>query len=285
MTTARSDTPILGSDNVPRRPARPNVIPYITRRRGEVGDLALMLGVLPRLTGLRYLDEGPGDRDHRGVLWARCSQLLEDGMPVGTPEFGEVHPARQRDAMMRLRCQVCLESASKTSLGYLFLAARPSDHRMEPGWPEGALTAQPPLCLEHARVAIEECHHLVAGGHVAIRAKRPRLHGVIGTAYRFGTGGVVPAKVDGETEEVTLPYGHVRAPWVLASQLVRRLCDVSVVDLNNEAEAAGLMDSRSANSGRACLPTNAGALGDSVQPGSGAHVGQGQEMGPAGVRG
>lgn len=283
MTTASSSgTPILGSANVPGRPARPSVIPYITRRCGEVGDLALMLGVLPRLKGLRYLDEGPGDRDHRGVLWARCSQLLEDGMPVGTPEFGEVHPSRQRDAMMRLRCQVCMESASKTSLGYLFLAARPNGHKMEPGWPEGVLTAQPPLCLEHARVAIEECHHLVAAGHVAIRAKRPRFYGVLGTPYRFGAAGVVPAQVDGQDEEVTLPYGHVRAPWVLASQLVRRLCDVTVVDLNSEAEAAGLMDSRSPICAHACLSTNAGAFGG--QPGSGAGVGQGQETRSAGVR-
>lgn len=238
MTTASSGTPILGSgDSAPRQPARPTVIPYITSRRGEVGDLASMLGVLPRFKGLRYLDEGPGDRDHRDVLWARCSQLLKDGVPTGIPEFGEVHPARQRDAMMRLRCQVCMQPASKTSLGYLFLETWPGDREMGPGWPEGALTAQPPLCLDDARVAIKECHHLAGVGHVALRAKLPRLHGVIGTPYRFGVDGVLPAQIDGEGEEVTLPYGHVRAPWFLASQLVRRLCDVTTVDLDSEAEA------------------------------------------------
>ncbi|MET8676031.1 hypothetical protein ABZW18_00095 [Streptomyces sp. NPDC004647] len=105
---------------------------------------------------------------------------------------------------------------------------------MKPGWPEGALTQQPPLCLEHAVVATQQCGPLVDRGHIALRVRRPRLYGVIGVLYQFGSQGVeaVPGG------QVTLHYGDRRAPWLLASQLLRRLCDVTIVDLDAEVAAA-----------------------------------------------
>jgi hypothetical protein len=263
--------------------ARPSVIPYITRRRGETGDLALFLGVLPRLDGLRYLDEGWGDRDLRGVLWARCSQQLENGMPSGVPEFGDVHPARQREAMMRLRCQVCMGPADMTSLGYLFLVIQPDADSVEAGWPEGAVTTQPPLCLAHAKTAVEECHPLVREGHVALRVARPRLYGVLGTPYRFGTGGVEPVRTDGKDTQVTIPYGHERALWTLASQLVRRLCGVTRVDLDREIEASGMLDDRPAAGEHGFSPPPAATGGGSQRPDVAADAEHGQERGPGGV--
>jgi hypothetical protein len=169
--------------NRPRPRSRPTIIPYITAREGEEAELASMLIVRWGNAGLGYVNEGPEDRDVRGVLWARCSQSLRDGRPTGQPRWNEVHPLRQRETMMRLTCQVCAQPASRTDLGYLFLHTRPAPGTMERGWPEGALTAQPPLCLEHAVVASQQCVHLTDAGYIALRSRRPRLYGVFGTAY------------------------------------------------------------------------------------------------------
>ncbi|RKN09114.1 hypothetical protein D7319_14270 [Streptomyces radicis] len=166
------------------------------------------------------------------MLWARCSQLLHNGVPLGKPRWREVHPGRQRETMMYLRCQVCAGPASRTELGCLFLHTRPPHGTVEPGWPEGVLTTQPPVCLEHAVMASRQCPHLTDAGYVALRAKRPRLYGVFGHAYTFDRrrGRVRHVPSDG-----ALPYGHPAARWYLASQLVRELRDVTVVDLDTEA--------------------------------------------------
>lgn len=211
------------------------LVPYITARHGEQGDSLSNLSLRPGGKGLFYLDEGPGDRDERGVLWARCSQSRYGNEVVGRPRWRDVHPSRQRECMEALRCQVCVQQSSRTALGYLFLATYRTEMPAD-GW-EGHLTAQPPLCLEHARAAVEQCGHLVRDGAVALRAKVPRLHGVIGTLYRTGPDGrPEPVELDGESARTPLPYKERRfTPWFLASQLVRELRQVTVVDLDEEA--------------------------------------------------
>lgn len=211
------------------------LVPYITARQGEEADWLSNLRLRPGGKGLFYLDEGPGDRDERGVLWARCSQSRLGNAIVGRPRWRDVHPSRQRECMEELRCQVCVRQSSRTTLGYLFLAAHQAD-RPADGW-EGYLTAQPPLCLEHAKVAVEQCGHLVRDGAVALRVRVPRLYGVIGTLYRTGPDGrPEPVEFDGESASTPLPYRQRRlTPWFLASQLVRELRDVTVVDLDEEA--------------------------------------------------
>ncbi|MEU2874151.1 hypothetical protein ABZ769_33985 [Streptomyces olivoreticuli] len=213
----------------------PTTIPYITTRKGERDEAASRLGVLPH-AGLSYVNEGPGDRDSRGVLWARCSQSRDTaGRLTGVPLFREVHPARQRECMTSLRCQICVQQASRTDAGYLFLQSRHPEDPKEPGWPEGTLTAQPPLCLKHGVLSGEECVHLASAGFIALRSRRPRLYGVTGTRYRLnGTFSLEPVT----DEHVTVPYGDPTAAMFLASQLVRRLGDVTVVDLAAEWEAA-----------------------------------------------
>ncbi|MDT0344122.1 hypothetical protein [Streptomyces litchfieldiae] len=218
-----------------KSPSRPTVIPYITAREGENGERASKLGVRWNSQGLCYVDERPVDRDERGVLWARLTQSLRDGMPWGKPRWRQVHPSRQRETMMYLKCQVCAQPASRTDQGYLFLHTRPAPGTVERGWPEKSLTAHPPLCLEHAVVASRQCAHLTDAGYVALRAKRPRLYGVFGTAYTtdaLGRATPLPA-----TRE-PLPYGHPFAHWYLASQMVRQLHDVCVVDLETELAVA-----------------------------------------------
>jgi hypothetical protein len=214
------------------------LVPYITARQGEQADSLSNLSLRPGGKGLFYLNEGSGDRDERGVLWARCSQSRNGNDIVGRPRWRDVHPSRQRECMEDLRCQVCVQQPSRTELGYLFLASQ-HDDRSTHGW-EGHLTAQPPLCLEHATAAVEQCGHLVRAGAVALRARVPRLHGVIGTLYRSGPDGrPEPVEFDSESARAPLPYRQRRlTPWFLASQLVRELRGVTVVDLDNLVSAA-----------------------------------------------
>lgn len=224
---------------VPERTKRPNLVPWVAVREGEQAAPLSMLSVLPNLKGLCYLREERGDRDDRGVLWGRCSQNVgDDGNPAGRPDFRMMHPSRQRDCMAALRCQVCYRPASKTNNGYLFLLAAADT---DPASPEGALTHQPPLCLEHADVAVSTCP-VLRHGYVALRSRVPRLYGVNGYLYshRYGH----PIELHTERQ---VPYTdrHLTR-WILASQLVRRLTHVTVIDLGAELRAAHLPLARGA---------------------------------------
>ncbi|MFF3332642.1 hypothetical protein ACFYWX_24300 [Streptomyces sp. NPDC002888] len=214
------------------------LVPYITARHGEQADSLSNLSLRPGGKGLFYLDERPRDRDERGVLWARCSQSRDGNEIIGRPQWRDVHPSRQRECMEELRCQVCVGQSSRTALGYLFLATDQTDVPTD-GW-EGHLTAQPPLCLEHAKAAVEQCGHLVRTGAVALRVRVPRLYGVIGTLYRTGPDGQPePVEFDGASASTPLPYRQRRlTSWFLASQLVRELRGVTVVELDDLVPAA-----------------------------------------------
>ncbi|WP_078971080.1 hypothetical protein [Streptomyces chattanoogensis] len=219
--------------------ARPTFVPYITTRVGEEPASAATLGVRPGPNGgLYYADEGPRDRDARGVLWARCSQSRLGNTLHGKPRWRDVHPARQRECMEKLLCQGCVQQASRTSLGYLFLASPPPDTTSN-DWVEGYRTAQPPLCLEHAVIATEQCGHLLREGVVALRSRVPRLYGVLGMYYQSrGLQAPEPVKPDAEDDVPPLSYRDRRLiPWILASQLVRELRGVTIVNLEEEIEA------------------------------------------------
>jgi hypothetical protein len=207
---------------------RPTVVPYIAARSDQLSCLETELTVRRDGRGLCYRLEKDGDRDARGALWARVS--VGDGS--GRPVYDEVHPTRQRACMERALCQVCAKPASRTKKGVLFLTRRESAEHMRPGWPDGCLTMQPPLCVPCARIAVEQCHHLI-GRHVAIRARKTRLHGVFGTLYVPGPYGTVRA-VDDRGQGVTLPYTDPAARWLLASQVVCELRRCTVVDLADE---------------------------------------------------
>jgi hypothetical protein len=217
-------------------------VPYITMREGEEPVPQSMLGI--RYTragipmGLCYRLELPRDRDDRGMLWARTSQRLSANTrrPMGKPLFASMHPARQREMMSSLRCQVCHGQASRTELGYLFL------EKAGDGDAEGITTGQPPLCLDHAVAGIENCRHLIGQGYVLLRSKVPRLHGVLGQVFKAVDHALVPLPplLSPDGSDVPIPY-TVRelTPWVLASQLLRRLTGVTVVDIDRERAAAG----------------------------------------------
>ena len=164
-------------------PGRPDVVPYITAWSAE--HLARPVVVAVPGVGLGLQGEIPHDRDADGVLWARMT--LQRG--CGRPEFGRVHPARQRRAMRRLLCQVCGESADRTGEGVLWLLKE--DRGDWPGWPEGMAATHPPVCLGRARAAGRRCPHL-ATGFVAVRVADSERCGVYGTLYQPGELGPTP---------------------------------------------------------------------------------------------
>jgi hypothetical protein len=209
-------------------------IPYITARLGEdIDPKPALISSLRR--GLSYEDEHADDRDAWGALWARGFQLPAAVRDAHPPRWRDVEIYRQRETMSLLRCQVCAEPASRTPLGVLFLATRPPG-AVGPAWPEGMHTAQPPLCLEHAVTSAEQCRYLVERGHVALRAQRPVLYGVLATRYQMD----YPRPKHLDPTPMPVPYSHPQLRWCLAQQQLRQLRGVSVVDLAEEATAAGL---------------------------------------------
>ncbi|MEE1672206.1 hypothetical protein RCR19_43160 (plasmid) [Streptomyces sp. WAC07094] len=208
-------------------PATSRLVPYITSRVSEHPDLLLSLRVQRGPHGhlqLGYWDELTEDRDLRDVLWGRCSQTIgADGLPTGRPSWRMVHPSRQRECMQQLRCQVCALSA-RTRHGIIFLAG-PDEAR-----PQEAVvrTAQPPVCLRHARTSAEQCPHLDGRPTVFLAQSAP-LYGVIGTPYQYSDDGLQAISATDEA----LPYGHPDLRWFLASQMVRRLRAYTVITLDD----------------------------------------------------
>lgn len=211
-----------------------------TMREGEEPEPVSVLGIRYSRrgtpAGLCYRLELPRDRDDRGVLWARTSQnlALESRRPMGKPDFAAMHPARQRDVMSSLRCQVCHGQASRTELGYLFL------ERAGDGMGEGTITGQPPVCLEHAAAGIKRCSHLQDHGYVLLRSKVPRLYGVLSQVFKAvdHTLEPLPPLLAPDGSNIPIPYTTQElTPWVLASQLLRQLRGVTVVDPEQELAA------------------------------------------------
>ena len=118
------------------------IAPYITKWDAEQ-DLRPTLVMRPD-GGIGYADELLDDRDDHGVLWQQTA--ARHG--VGRPAFGEVHPWRQRRAMIELLCQVCAGPADRTRDGVLWLLR---DYQGDwPGWPERMGSVEPP-CLRALR--------------------------------------------------------------------------------------------------------------------------------------
>ncbi|MDT0445291.1 hypothetical protein [Streptomyces johnsoniae] len=167
--------------------------------------------------GLAYRDETPDDRDGQGVLWARIGRAPGKGRP----DFRALHSGRQRHAMLNKLCQVCGGQASRTAKGWLFLLQRSAEMTESPDWPEGMLCTKPPVCRPCAALAVRHCPHLT--DPVTIRSRKPRTWGVFGGFFSPTPAGQLASHPDG-----CLPYGHPRAPWFLASQLIVELTRCTV---------------------------------------------------------
>ena len=200
------------------------VAPYITATNAEL-DLRCSLVVRPDGLGVGYANELPGDRDDQGVLWQKVAECREKGKP----EFGRVHPARQRRAMSELLCQVCAGPADRTPEGVLWLLR---DHRADwPRWPEEMGSAEPPICARCVAISLRRCPALQRGA-VAIRVRTFAVAGVRGTLYRPSTFAPVPVKA------AHIAYGEPEARWVVAAALIRELRGCSFVPFEELRDAA-----------------------------------------------
>jgi hypothetical protein len=209
-------------------PAKSPTIPYIVVWSAEKPP-AKRLTFAPGGRGIAFEDEVIHDRDAHGILWRRST--LHSGQ--GEPLFGRVHTARQRRTMRQLLCQVCGGPADRTDQGVLWLLG---DHHEDwNGWPEGMAAPDPPVCLNCAALSTGLCPFLRRTGYVAVRVHNPVPVGVMGALYAPSPRG--PVAVDG----VIIGWDDWRAPWVLASQAVMQLRGCTVVRLEEELAAAGLV--------------------------------------------
>lgn len=161
-----------------------------TRKLNDAGQLDVLL---------RYADERSGDRDTFGWLWARA-----DGPATGTPQFGQLHPRRQRQCMDELRCQVCGRRQPTSRSTWLLPS---SDMQTSP-----PRTTHAPVCPSCMRQALALCPHLSRGGWQAFSAQSVEPVGVYADVYDPDTGRV---QMKG-----TLPLTHPWAGRALAKQRV-----------------------------------------------------------------
>ncbi|MGH3760516.1 hypothetical protein [Actinophytocola sp.] len=200
---------------------RVGVVPYIATWSAEDSPAIPIIEHPGR--GIAYPDETLTDRDQRGVLWTRTTSRPGEGRP----EFGKVHPLRQRRAMRRLLCQVCATPADHDARGVFWLL---NDHPEDwPNWPDAVVTTHPPTCLACARMAVRLCPAL-RRSHTAVRVGRSTVCGVFGTRYRAD---YLYAKPSGP--ESFVPYEDPTIRWTCAGQLVRELTDCTVTDLPGDA--------------------------------------------------
>jgi hypothetical protein len=199
------------------------VAPYITAW-SEEQDPPYLLIERPA-GGIAYADESLADRDSNGVLWFRTPFQLGKGRP----EFGRIHPLRQRRTMQRLLCQVCAGPADRTDDGVLWLL---KDHRKDwPSWPDRMGVTEPPVCRSCVRVSLRLCPALRKGAAV-VRARSFVVAGVHGPVYQHGCGGV-PVAVGAEN----VPFNDPAIWWVRAVSLVRELRDCVLLPIGDFAEA------------------------------------------------
>lgn len=202
---------------------RPGIVPDIATWSAE-RDISGRVIQGPR--GIVFADETPLDRDTRGALWRRMS--LQQGQ--GKPQYGGVHPQRQRRAMHRLLCQVCTGPADQNDRGTLWLLERTEDEWTS--WPNGLLTSHPPVCLSCAPKAVRYCPNL-RDGYVAVRVSATDVCGVHGPVYLRGPG----IQAFASDHEIVL-YDEPDIRWVLAEQSVRVLRSCTIVDLQRELALA-----------------------------------------------
>lgn len=212
VRTPRYDPNLLGGGSV---------VPYVGSWTGEnQPEPRIVRG--PR-GGIAYADETLLDRDEQGVLWTRTTARIG----VGRPLFKELHPRRQRRAMLGLLCQVCGQPADDTDQGTLWLI--PGSDVREGEALDGRATIHPPLCGPCARISVSMCPALRAG-FLLVRA-RSQVAGVTGVVFR-------PAypfprlAFDDEYPDV-VSFDDPVVAWTLACQLVRELVDVTVLDLEH----------------------------------------------------
>ncbi|KOV82476.1 hypothetical protein ADL03_24485 [Nocardia sp. NRRL S-836] len=203
------------------------VAPHVTSWSAEQ-NLQCGLIVRPDRRGVGYVNELPGDRDEHGVLWVKVAERHG----AGKPDFARVHPARQRQAMKELLCQVCAKPADRTSDGVLWLMR---DHREteDPDWPEHMASVEPPTCVPCIEISLRRCPALRRGA-VAVRVHEYSVMGVRGTLYKPGVFAPEPLRIE------HLVHGDALAGWMVAASSFRLLQKCSFVSFEELGIAADL---------------------------------------------
>jgi hypothetical protein len=196
-------------------------IPYVVSWSGEEPKPATLITV-PR-SGIAYTDECLLDRDKHGVLWPRVPSLPGRGHP----EFGKIHPLRQRRAMTKLLCAICAGEPDRNDQGTLWLVR---DFRDWPNWPEGMACSEPPVCLPCAQLSVRHCPNL-RQGYAALRVRHSEVAAVYGIRYRP----TLPFPTAISDDIVPLDDPAIR--WTRAAHLIRELRDCTIIDLDQQTRA------------------------------------------------
>jgi hypothetical protein len=189
--------------------------PYVTAWSAEP---YLPARVVQRGGRIAYADENADDRDEHGVLWYQSPSRPGQGRP----DFGRVHPQRQRDAMSRLLCQVCAGPADQTSDGVLWLLIL-DYHDGWTNWPEDMAVSEPPVCRPCADRAVRQCPALRKSA-VIVRVRDYPIVGVRGLLHQPAWPAPAPLA------HVVLAFDHPAIGWVRAANLLRELRNCTILD-------------------------------------------------------
>lgn len=136
-------------------------VPYIAAWSAELAtdiasnDLILRTNPFTGQAQVRYRDEDPIDRDRHGILWHRVANAPGHGKPM----FAEIHTHRQRRAMSRALCQICIAPAELWMTPEMLWKEHQAKHG--PGAPYP--TFDPPVCRNCAEMAARHCPELGRG--------------------------------------------------------------------------------------------------------------------------
>lgn len=171
-----------------------------------------------------YADEVSHADRRVGVLWRRAA--VRPGR--GTPHFTGVHVLRQRQAMLRMLCQVCGTSTLGRPDGRtLFLVRSPSGTPLQ----EGELTTAPPVHVACAEQAIRQCPPLRDGWTAAL-VTVTWAWGVAGILYDPGTLKPLPGPDEDGGGLEHVPYtDSERLRWTIAAREVVSLRGLEEVDI------------------------------------------------------
>ncbi|SCE19919.1 hypothetical protein GA0115261_1037118 [Streptomyces sp. OspMP-M43] len=201
----------------------PVPIPYVAALSSDLPFLESDLCIEVPRNGephIAYMKPRPGERDAHGNLWGRMKRV-----PGGRVLFESVDPARQRECMERLLCQVCARPAERAD-GTLFIEWQ---HPSEPPMRLDKLkTDMPPLCPTCVPVSLRHCPFLRHDqSAVVLRVRKSVPCGVAGTVYRadLELDRWIPSAHDAYSS-----YTKPRYPGMIAVRMFRRLRGVTVVD-------------------------------------------------------
>lgn len=185
--------------------------PFIARTDCE--PLPSMEDVIVRDGHVAYPDETPADRDACGVLWMRQVHAPDQGVP----QYGKIHSARQRHAVLHLLCQICAQEPDENPDGVLWLLPTlPGRPPEDDG--DGIITTYPPICQPCSRLALRQCPPL-RRGYALLRVRDVQVHGIHGAAFTLTASRAVLH------EAVEHAYGDPALAKVVAVQQLLRLTD------------------------------------------------------------